>query len=121
MTTVDSTAATERRATLAILKQGIKNDVEGIRTAKRFVREYQKAGDLDAAAANQSALAKQRREARAWLIVYGLLRGRTWEQMERNHPEGDDSLKHTITQTWIYSLGGSKLETPEALKPWLLK
>lgn len=112
------------RSVLANLKAAIKADAELIRLAKQVIRSDAKQGL--STSTMQFTLHKDRVRARARLIVYGLCRGRSWERMEPNHPEGDPSLKSVITQVWRSALGeetGSFTSMPanELLAPWILR
>jgi hypothetical protein len=86
-------------ARLFVLKLAIKADAAWIRSEKPVVRALQRS-TADDAPARQSALDKARFVARARLVVYGLLRGRTWAQIESNHPDGDPRLAYALARVW---------------------
>jgi hypothetical protein len=87
------------RHLILLLKQLVKADAVTIRSAKRAVRELQRAG-LAAARPAQAGLAALRRDARVRLLVYGFARGRTWEQMEVIHASGDRALAPHLLGAW---------------------
>jgi hypothetical protein len=92
----------ERIATrhlVVALKQLVKADAATVRSAKRAVRELQRAG-ASASPPAQAGLSALRRDARARLLVYGFVRGRTWAAMEPQHPEGDARLAPHLLRIW---------------------
>jgi hypothetical protein len=84
---------------IATLKQAVKDDATRLRAEKRAVRAQQRALAAEAPAA-QRQLAQHRLEARARLLIYGLLRGRAWEVIEPNHAEPTWSLAWAIKRVW---------------------
>lgn len=95
----DEQAIQQRRAAILSLKETIKGDAEAIRRDKRQVRELQRSG-ADASG-NQSSLAALRMRARARLLIYGTLRGRTWDRIESRHGPMYGALAATIK--YIYT------------------
>lgn len=81
------------------LKASIKEDARSIRVEKDVIRSAQKSYGSGAAASNQSRLAYHRLEARARLLIYGLIRGRTLEQIESKHTM-TPLLKYAIQRIW---------------------
>jgi hypothetical protein len=80
-------------------KQHVKVDAAIIRSAKAAVRQLQRAGAAEAPAA-QAGLSALRREARARLVVYGLVRGRAWAAMGPQRPTGDSLLAPLLLRIW---------------------
>lgn len=99
------------RNLLALIKQDIKADAVAIRTEKRECRSL---GNTDAAAVAQSNLSRHRGEIRARLLVYGTLRGRSWERMEPKHADKNGRLSYWIAQAWTQYQAGVPM--PDALK-----
>ena len=100
--TTRSKLSPERIATrhlVVALKQLVKADAATVRSAKRAVRLLQQAGAREAHPA-QAGLSALRREARARLLVYGLVRGRAWAAMEPHYPEGDAGLAPHLLRIW---------------------
>ena len=91
------------RKLLALLKEQIKDDATSLRAEKCAVRDFQREFGSGSAATLQSQLHHHRLEARARLLIYGLLRGRTWDQIEPKHAEVNPLLRYWITQVWARS------------------
>ena len=92
----------ERIATrhlIVTLKQLVKADAATVRSAKRAVRDLQRAGAPEARPA-QAGLSALRRDVRARLLVYGFVRGRPWASMEARYPQGDAGLAPHLLRTW---------------------
>ena len=87
---------------VAMLKQMVKDDAGSLRAEKRAVRDLQRRLAADAAAA-QHRLAVHRLDARARLLVYGLVRGRAWECIEANHGPLTYQLVRAIERAWKLS------------------
>jgi len=68
------------------LKRRIKDDVFSIRAHKVALRTLQHDPTDWHVGVAQSDLVRERGKARAKLLIYGVLRGKTWDQMEANHP-----------------------------------
>lgn len=114
-----------QRTVIRKLKEDIKEAVQPLREQKRYVSSFQKIHGPGSCAVDQSNLARNRRIARARYLVYGLIRGRTWDQIEPNHPEQMVGLKYFMNAIWIGVQrdlpGDATLAAPEALQPWLLR
>lgn len=80
-------------------RQAIKDDAVAIRAGKPAVRSLQRAGDAEAPAA-QSTLDRRRLAARLRLLLYVMARGRTWGEVEANHPAGVEELRYLLAQVW---------------------
>jgi hypothetical protein len=81
-------------------KQAIKADAISLRAEKREVREFQREHGSGSAAGDQSRLVVHKLEARARLLIYGTLRGRTWDRMEPKHAETNYGLAYSIIRVW---------------------
>ena len=88
------------RALVAHYKQNIKDASVAIRVTKREISDTQKANGSGSAASMQSRLTSDRVQQRARLLIYGALRGRTWDQIENKHAEINPRLKYWITKVW---------------------
>ncbi|HET7641726.1 MAG TPA: hypothetical protein VFK47_23645, partial [Ktedonobacteraceae bacterium] len=73
------------RLLIASLKTQIKQDAVDIRAQKHEIRERQHVLGSGAASMEQYHLVTLRLNARARLLIYGTLRGKTWDQMENKH------------------------------------
>jgi hypothetical protein len=106
------------------LKQLVKSDTVIIRSAKAAVRQLQRGGAPEARSA-QAGLSALRREARAHLLVYGLVRGRAWAAMEPQRPAGDLLLAPLLLRNWrdaeaaAARVTGALPPLPEALRTHL--
>jgi hypothetical protein len=103
------------RELVASLKESIKSDARSLRLLKTDIRQLQRASSSNAAAVAQSRLSLERRQARARLLIYGFLRGHTWERMEPNH-RLDGSLWSAIVYVWKTEAARFGCAFPEALK-----
>src|ERR1035437_960138 len=120
----------------ASMKSTIKEQIVSIRELKSKRCSTQKAGED--ASRLQSFLHHDRRENRAYLLVYGMLRGKSWGQMEFNHPEGEPKIlearvfsqetqpiKSLLGSIWekyrqeATETTGHELETPPSLAKYL--
>lgn len=88
------------RSLLASIKQDIKNSMVSLRAEKREISATQKAYGPGSAAGFQSQLARHRNEARARHLIYGALRGRTWDQMEPKRTQPAGYLAYWIKKVW---------------------
>jgi hypothetical protein len=111
-TTQESVAALR-----GIFRQSIAEDAAEIRQLKAKTRAQQRAGSSDAPAL-QSRLARLRRSARARHLVYSMCRGRTWAQIERNHPDGDPIFAFFLAKVWteVTAASGCSAAPPDTLK-----
>ncbi len=66
----------------------------------------------------QSKLARLRRAARARHVAYSLWRGRSWAEIENNHPDGDPTLSYQVAEAWAAVAGsvGDASTPPENLR-----
>ena len=103
------------RDLIRLLKQTIKDDAVSIRAEKRKLSALasltQNGND---SAVLQSRLHTQRLQARARLLIYGTLRGKTRSQMEQKHAEKTYNLRYHIAQIW--NTLGTTVVMPEVLK-----
>lgn len=104
------------------LKAQVKADAADIRGRKTATREAQRSFQNFAVA--QSSLSYARSLSRARQLVYGLLRGITWERMEPNHPTGcadDPRLKHLMKKAWVEATASLEIKVgvPDFLKPYV--
>lgn len=88
------------RALIASFKAAIKNDAVSLHREKRMVRDEQRTIGGDYSALAQSNLHTHRLQARARLLIYGMLRGKTWNQIEPKHAEKNGNLQYWITKIW---------------------
>lgn len=116
---VDADQPSSNSVLKAALKQQIKQDAVDIRARKQHIRMVQKSyGD---ASSDQSRLVYVRSEARARLLIYGLLRGKTWDQMEQKH-EMTTALKYSLQRVFkacqdlVKQQTGETLSLPEAVQ-----
>ena len=82
-------------ARLAGLRALIRADAVEIRAASQALRAACRGGDA-AASSMMAALHHQRQRARARHLLSGLLRGRSFAQMESNHPDGDPRIRWAL-------------------------
>lgn len=115
--TFEPTRRTPYQLFVAELKAQIKEDAVKIPAQKKVIRDLQRTGD---AASSQSHLASMRTEARARLLIYGLMRGRTWDQIEPKH-EMTSNLRFAIkrifkdVQSFISTATGVEVLIPETV------
>lgn len=116
-------SAVLRPETIAIreLKRRIKDDAVNIRTHKKELRLTQRQNPNDwHTAVDQSNLMRERSLARARLLIYGVLRGKTWDQMEQKHT-WNSWMKMTLTreftaiQAYVLAESGQTLVMPDDL------
>lgn len=124
MTTSTETVALEsnpRRDLLASFKTSIKQAAIQQRADKLSLRD---STDADDRSRWQSNIASTRLRSRARLLVYGFLRGRSWDRTESNHPiplTVSSQLTFALTTVWREMAIGTGVEPPQELAPWLLK
>ena len=85
----------ERQYVLALLQIDIKSEAAPIRLAKSEVKDLQKNAS-PFAYIHQSELALRSNASRARFLAYGMLRGKTWGQIENNYPEGDPQFIYQL-------------------------
>lgn len=107
---VDQAEKDAYRAILAALKESIKGDAVAIRADKQALKEM---GSHPSAAVCQGNLSARRVQARAALLVYGSLRGRSWDRMEPKRKPIDSRITYWIAQTWKQYRNG--IPMPESL------
>ncbi len=99
---------------LSLLRQQIKLDATEIRSLKQTTRLEQRQGG---GAWSQSQLAKRRHETRIRQLVSGLMRGKTWEQMESNHSQMEFRIITAVRLFWNREVNPDRqLETPLELR-----
>jgi hypothetical protein len=112
------------RHLLVVLKQLVRADAAIVRSAKRAVRDLQRA-DTPMAPSAQAGLAALRRDARTRLLVYGFARGHSWVATEPHHAEGDARLAHHLLRVWreteqtVAQVTGTQPPLPAALRAHL--
>lgn len=102
------------RELIATFKQDIKTDMLSIRAEKREINEIQKAFGPGSASGYQSNLSTHRVKARARHLTYGMLRGRTWGQIEPKHAPTNSRLRYWIDKLWADT--HTSVPMPDGLK-----
>jgi len=95
-----STTSETLVALRGVFRRAIATDAGEIRTLKAATRAEQRAGSPEAPKL-QSRLARLRHAARARHLAYSLWKGRTWAQIENNHPDGDPNLTVGVAKAWL--------------------
>jgi hypothetical protein len=99
------------RVLVARLKEQIKEDRRSIRAEKAEIRSLQHSYGPGGAASLQSRIVNHRLEARARLLIYGVLRGRSWDRIEQRHGEMTTYLKWAIQRVFKEAQDYVKAET----------
>lgn len=68
----------------------------------------------------QWLLASERKELRAHYLLYGLIRGKTWQQIESGHEEPVAWMRPHVRLLWNQLVvGGYIVPAPECIAEWL--
>ncbi len=95
-------------------KTAIKEDAVNLRIEKYAIKLRQRENGSGSEASAQSRLSTHKLEARSRLLIYGTLRGKTWEQMENKRGE-NGRLSYYVMRAWI-GIAGKAVPMPESLK-----
>lgn len=88
------------RGVIGSFKQQVKDDAALIRASKQKINQGQKKNGSGSESAEQWSLVRTRRDARARLLIYGALRGVSWDRIEINHGEPVLQVAHAIVRIW---------------------
>lgn len=91
---------TLHRLHLNLLKTWIRENADFIKAQRIAGRKCKAEGDGPGAAALFATARERGVQVRAQLLLYGFLRGKTWAQMEPNHPEGVPFLYYLLRHNW---------------------